>query len=105
MNTAAVSRSKVAEQTVRKVNRRLMPFLILLYIVAYLDRVNVGYAGLQMTRELGFSNAVFGLGGGIFFLGYLLSRFRAAYWRKSGAHANGWPGFCSPGALSPPPRV
>jgi len=49
-----------------------MPFLVLLYIVAYLDRVNVGYAGLQMTRELGFSNRVFGLGGGIFFLGYIL---------------------------------
>ena len=62
----------VGEQTLRRVNRRLMPYLILLYIVAYLDRVNVGYAGLQMTRELGFSNAVFGLGGGIFFIGYCL---------------------------------
>jgi MFS transporter, ACS family, tartrate transporter len=49
-----------------------MPYLVLLYVVAYLDRVNVGYAGLQMTRELGFSNAVFGFGGGIFFLGYFL---------------------------------
>ena len=62
----------VGERTLRRVNRRLMPYLILLYIVAYLDRVNVGYAGLQMTRELGFSNAVFGLGGGIFFIGYCL---------------------------------
>jgi len=62
----------VAERTLRHVNRRLLPYLILLFIVAYLDRVNVGYAGLQMTRELGFSNAVFGLGGGIFFLGYML---------------------------------
>ena len=49
-----------------------MPYLVLLYVVAYLDRVNVGYAGLQMTRELGFSNEVFGFGGGIFFLGYTL---------------------------------
>jgi ACS family tartrate transporter-like MFS transporter len=72
MSTAASSRSSIAQQTVGKINRRLMPYLILLYVVAYLDRVNVGYAGLQMTRELGFSNAVFGLGGGIFFLGYLL---------------------------------
>jgi MFS transporter, ACS family, tartrate transporter len=62
----------VAERTLRHVNRRLMPYLILLFIVAYLDRVNIGYAGLQMTHELGFSNAVFGLGGGIFFLGYML---------------------------------
>lgn len=49
-----------------------MPYLILLFIVSYLDRVNVGYAGLQMTRELGFSNAVFGFGSGIFFLGYFI---------------------------------
>ncbi len=49
-----------------------MPFLFLLYIVAYLDRVNVGFAGLQMTRELGFSNTVFGFGGGVFFIGYFL---------------------------------
>src|SRR6202161_2042836 len=64
--------ASLAERTLARVNRRLMPFLVLLYIVAYLDRVNVGYAGLQMTRELGFSNSVFGLGGGIFFLGYFL---------------------------------
>ncbi len=56
----------------RHVNRRLLPYLVLLYVVAYLDRVNIGSAGLQMTRELGFSNAVFGLGGGIFYLGYML---------------------------------
>lgn len=62
----------VAERTYKRVNRRLMPYIVLLYIVAYLDRVNVGYAGLQMTRELGFSNSVFGFGGGIFFIGYFL---------------------------------
>ena len=66
------SPASVAERTLGHVNRRLMPYLILLYVVAYLDRVNVGYAGLLMTRELGFSNAVFGLGGGIFFVGYIL---------------------------------
>jgi ACS family tartrate transporter-like MFS transporter len=49
-----------------------MPFLFLLFIVAYLDRANVSFAGLRMSRELGFSDAVFGLGGGIFFLGYFL---------------------------------
>lgn len=69
----AVSPSaSVAERTRRRVNRRLMPFIFLLYIVSYLDRVNIGSAGLQMTKELGFSNAVFGLGGGIFFIGYFL---------------------------------
>ena len=49
-----------------------MPFIFLLYIVSYLDRVNVSFAGLQMTRELGFSDSVFGFGGGVFFIGYFL---------------------------------
>jgi ACS family tartrate transporter-like MFS transporter len=62
----------VAEQTRRRITLRLMPFLFLLYLVSYLDRVNVSYAGLEMTRNLHFSNRVFGLGNGIFFLGYLL---------------------------------
>ena len=62
----------VAVRTRRRVNRRLMPFIFLLYIVANLDRGNVAYAGLQMGRDLGFSDAVFGFGSGIFFLGYFL---------------------------------
>jgi MFS transporter, ACS family, tartrate transporter len=49
-----------------------MPFLFSLFIVAYLDRANVGFAALRMSRELGFSDSVFGFGGGIFFLGYFL---------------------------------
>ena len=49
-----------------------MPFLFACYIVANLDRANVGFAALRMSRELGFSDRVFGLGGGIFFLGYFL---------------------------------
>jgi MFS transporter, ACS family, tartrate transporter len=58
--------------TVGKVTRRLLPFLFLLYVVCYLDRVNVGFAALQMNRDLGFSPAVYGFGAGIFFLGYVL---------------------------------
>jgi ACS family tartrate transporter-like MFS transporter len=72
VETLTQSQATVAPRTVRHVNRRLLPYLVLLYVVAYLDRVNIGSAGLQMTRELGFSNAVFGLGGGIFYLGYML---------------------------------
>jgi ACS family tartrate transporter-like MFS transporter len=53
-----------------KVRRRLVPFLFLLYIFAYLDRINVGFASLQMNEALGFSAAVYGLGAGIFFLSY-----------------------------------
>jgi MFS transporter, ACS family, tartrate transporter len=58
--------------THRKVTRRLIPFLFLLYIVAWLDRVNVGFAALQMNADLTFSAATFGFGSGIFFLGYCL---------------------------------
>jgi ACS family tartrate transporter-like MFS transporter len=55
-----------------KVRRRLIPFLFLLYIVAYLDRINVGFAALQMNQALGFSATVYGFGAGIFFLSYVL---------------------------------
>jgi ACS family tartrate transporter-like MFS transporter len=51
---------------------RLVPFLFLLYVVAYLDRINVGFAALQMQGQLHFSDAVYGLGAGMFFAGYLL---------------------------------
>src|SRR5213079_778465 len=55
-----------------KLTRRLLPFLFLLYIVAYLDRINVGFAALQMQKQFGFSDAVYGLGAGVFFAGYFL---------------------------------
>jgi sugar phosphate permease len=53
-----------------KVTLRLIPFLFLCYIVAYLDRVNVGFAKLQMQSDLGLSDTVYGIGAGIFFIGY-----------------------------------
>jgi ACS family tartrate transporter-like MFS transporter len=74
---------------VAKLTRRLLPFLFLLYIVAYLDRINVGFAALQMKGQLGFSDKVYGLGAGIFFAGYFLfqvpsnlalARFGARRW-------------------------
>ncbi len=64
--------SEIAERTRRRIDRRLMPFILLLYVVSFLDRVNVSSAGLQMTKELHFTDAVFGFGGGIFFVGYFL---------------------------------
>lgn len=60
------------ERTVRKVTRRLLPFLFLLYVIAFLDRVNFGYAALEMNNALGLSAEVFGFLSGIFFIGYLL---------------------------------
>ena len=56
----------------RKVARRLIPFLFLLFLVAFIDRVNVGFAKLQMSGDLGLSEQVYGVGAGIFFLGYFL---------------------------------
>jgi ACS family tartrate transporter-like MFS transporter len=59
-------------RAIRRVRRRLIPFLALLYFVAYLDRVNVGFAALQMNGALGLSPLDYGRGAGIFFLGYFL---------------------------------
>jgi ACS family tartrate transporter-like MFS transporter len=62
----------IEQTTIRKVTWRLIPFLLLLYIIAYLDRVNVGFAALQMNEDLGFSSSVYGFGAGVFFAGYAL---------------------------------
>lgn len=62
-----------AQQSARgRIAIRILPFLWLLYVVAFLDRVNVAYAALEMSHDLGFSDRVFGLGAGIFFIGYVL---------------------------------
>ena len=61
-----------ARRIYAKVFRRIVPFLILCYIISYLDRVNIAFAKLQMQQDRGFSETVFGLGAGIFFLGYFL---------------------------------
>lgn len=62
----------LGESVVSQVTWRLVPFLFLLYIVAYLDRINVGFAALQMQQQLGFNDAVYGLGAGMFFAGYFV---------------------------------
>ena len=76
-------------KTYAKVDRRLLPFLLLCYILAYLDRVNVGFAKLQMLQDLSLSDVAFGTGAGIFFVGYflfevpsnlLLKKFGARTW-------------------------
>lgn len=76
-------------RTYHKVDVRLLPFLFLCYILAYLDRVNVGFAKLQMLKDLSMSDAAFATGAGIFFIGYfffevpsnvLLKKFGARMW-------------------------
>ena len=64
--------STVRANAYRKTAWRLMPFLMLCYLCAYLDRVNVGFAKLQMMNDLALSEAVYGLGAGMFFIGYFL---------------------------------
>ena len=65
-------REQMEASTYAKVTVRLLPFLFLSYVAAYLDRVNVGFAKLQMLNDLQFSETVYGLGAGIFFIGYFL---------------------------------
>jgi ACS family tartrate transporter-like MFS transporter len=79
----------ILDGAVTKVTKRLVPFLIACYFVAYLDRVNVSFAALTMNQDLGLSQTAFGLGAGIFFIAYfifevpsnlLLERFDARKW-------------------------
>jgi sugar phosphate permease len=69
LNSSPVSAS---DTLYRKIAWRILPILLLCYIIAYIDRVNVGFAKLQMLGDLRFSESVYGLGAGIFFLGYFL---------------------------------
>ncbi|MDN7179259.1 MFS transporter [Caballeronia sp. SEWSISQ10-4 2] len=80
---------ELENRTLARVTKRLVPFLILCYFIAYLDRVNVGFAALQMNKDLGFSSSAYGFGAGIFFIAYfffevpsnlLLEKFGARRW-------------------------
>jgi len=71
-DVAMTADSAVVQSALAKARRRLIPFLFLLYVVAYLDRINVGFAALQMNQALGFSATTYGFGAGIFFLSYVL---------------------------------
>ena len=67
--------SSIETATIRRISRRLMPLLLISYSIAYLDRVNVGFAALTANKDLGLSPAVYGWGAGIFFVGYFLFEF------------------------------
>jgi MFS transporter, ACS family, tartrate transporter len=81
--------SPLEHKTLSRVTWRLLPFLLLLYIISWLDRVNVGFAKLEMNADLGLSETMYGIGAGIFFIGYalfevpsnaMLVRFGARLW-------------------------
>lgn len=77
-----------ADLLYRRVTFRLLPFLFLCYVINYIDRANIGYAKLQFTQDLGFSEAVYGLGAGLFYLAYLLFEVPSnLYLQKIGARA------------------
>ncbi len=80
---------ELEQRTIRKVSARLIPFLMLCYFIAYLDRVNVGFAAITMNKDIGLTATMFGFGSGIFFLAYFffevpsnlfLNRFGARKW-------------------------
>lgn len=89
------------ESVYRKVTWRLLPFLMFLWILAWIDRVNVGFAKLTMLQDLQFSETVYGLGAGIFFLGYFFFEVPSNMWlERIGARATiaritiGWGIIC-----------
>jgi len=64
--------SEVGQRARHRIAKRLLPFLFVLYVIAFLDRMNIGAAALQMPHDIGFSDRVVGMGAGVFFLGYFL---------------------------------
>jgi len=87
--TSSAFTSTVEAATYNRLARKLIPFLLVLYIISFLDRVNVGFAKLQMSADIGLSDAAFGAGAGIFFIAYaiceipsnlLLQRYGARFW-------------------------
>lgn len=91
-NQESIDSKEFAQKVVRKVSLRLLPYLVLAYILNFVDRVNLGFAALQMNQELAFSATVFGWGAGILFIGYFffgvpsnmaLNRIGARRWLPS----------------------
>src|SRR5882672_4199740 len=89
MSTSIAPPLALEATTMRRVSWRLMPFLLLAYLICYIDRVNVGFASLQMNKAVGIDPKTYGLGAGIFFIGYfilevpsnlMLERFGARTW-------------------------
>ncbi len=82
---------------IRRITLKLIPFLILLYLIAYVDRSAVGFAKLHMGADIGLGDAAYGLGAGLFFIGYFLLEIPSNLM----LHGAGSRGSWSPGAPSP----
>lgn len=72
MGEAVTAAPDVEQRAIARVQARLIPFIFICYVIAYLDRVNIGFAATELQRDLGLTDAAFGLGAGLFFLGYCL---------------------------------
>src|SRR5262245_35752982 len=73
MATEANAAGQFESATIRKLQWRLIPYLFLLYVISFIDRVNIGFAALTMNKDLGITSEQFGLVAGVFFFGYVLS--------------------------------
>src|SRR5204862_5883327 len=71
-STSPIGQVELGRNTLRRVSRRLLPFLVALYIWAWIDRTNLAIAALEMKQDLHLSSSAYGFGAGIFFLGYAL---------------------------------
>ena len=72
LSPAGVSETTEEDAIYRKINWRIVPIILFAYILVFLDRINVGFTQLQMKQDLDFSDGVFGLGAGLFFITYLM---------------------------------
>jgi ACS family tartrate transporter-like MFS transporter len=72
LQAVAAAAPDVERRAIARVQARLIPFIFICYVIAYLDRVNIGFAATELQRDLGLTDAVFGLGAGLFFIGYCL---------------------------------
>src|SRR3954466_11018706 len=63
---------RIEAETMRRITWRLLPFFMICYFISYVDRVNAGFAALQMNKDLGLTAAIFGFGGGLFYIAYIL---------------------------------
>jgi len=87
----------VESRTIRKLRTRIIPFIFVLYVIAFIDRINIAFAALTMNKELAITSQQFGLLSGISLSATSSSRFPAICCCTKSEHASGWPASWSPG--------
>lgn len=100
MATAAQNPASALDSAFRLARRRIVPFLLLMYILSFLDRANIGFAKQAFQASTGVSDAAYALGAGLFFLPTRCSRCQATSSCTGSAHGSGWPASWSLGAWS-----